>query len=135
MILLRSLAAWLLILAFAMLNGAFREAILLPSLGKPAALVLSGALLSACIVIVAVVLTKWMALDGAARSLEVGALWLLLTLAFEFGFGRLVQERPWPEMLEAYTFEDGNIWPLVLAVTFLAPLFAPRLRGHDRRTA
>ena len=132
MILFRSVAAWLLILVLAMLNGGFREAVLLPSLGKPAALVLSGALLSACVVIVAMVLANWLKLDGSARSLAVGSLWLLLTLVFEFGFGRLAQGRSWPEMLEAYSFKDGNIWPLVLALTFLAPLVAPRLRGLVR---
>ena len=132
MILLRSFAAWLLILVFAMLNGGFRDAVLLPSLGKPAALVLSGALLSACVLIVAVVLATWLKLDDTARSLSVGSLWLVLTLAFEFGFGRLVQGRSWPEMLEAYTFKDGNIWLLVLVVTFLAPLVALRLRGPRR---
>lgn len=132
MILLKSFAAWLLILVFAMLNGGFREAVLLPSFGKPAALVLSGALLSACVIIVAVILAKWLKLDGSARSLAVGSLWLLLTLVFEFGFGRLAQGRSWPEMLEAFAFKDGNIWPLVLALTFLAPLVAPRLRGLVR---
>lgn len=126
MILLRSFAAWLLILVLAMLNGGFREAVLVPNLDKPAALVLSGALLSACILIVAVVLARWLKLNDTARSLSVGSLWLCLTLAFEFGFGRLVQRHSWPEMLEAYTFKDGNMWPLVLVITFLAPLVAAR---------
>ena len=128
MVLLRSLIAWLLILVFAMLNGVFREAVLLPKLGMPAALVLSGALLSVCVIIVALVLARWLRLGGASRSLSVGFLWLCLTLAFEFGFGRLVQGLSWREMLEAYTFKDGNIWPLVLVVTFFAPLAAARLR-------
>lgn len=98
----------------------------MPNLDKPAALVLSGALLSACILIVAVVLARWLKLNDTARSLSVGSLWLCLTLAFEFGFGRLVQRHSWPEMLEAYTFKDGNMWPLVLVITFLAPLVAAR---------
>jgi hypothetical protein len=49
-------------------------------------------------------------------------------VAFEFTFGRLVQGKPWPQLLEAYTFKDGNIWPLVLLVTTLAPWIAARLR-------
>jgi hypothetical protein len=47
---------------------------------------------------------------------------------FEFSFG-LGQGKSWPVMLEPYTFEGGNIWPVVLAVTALAPYLAARLRG------
>lgn len=125
--LLRPIAAWFLILALAVLNGILREAVLLPNLSKPVAFVLSGLLLSSCILIVAIALAGWLQLDGLQRSLTVGLLWLSLTLVFEFSFGRIVQGRAWSDMMEAYTFKDGNIWPVVLAVTFLAPLIAGRL--------
>ena len=61
-----------------------------------------------------------------------GAFWLLLTLCFEFGFGHFVQGRPWPVLLEAYTFQNGNLWPLVLLVTLFGPLIALRIRGGAR---
>jgi hypothetical protein len=118
--------AWLLILALAMLNGMFREAVLLPHLGRPAAFVLSGVLLSSCILVVAVALGRWLNLGTVSRCITVGSLWLGLTLIFEFGFGRLVQGRTWSELLEAYRFREGNIWPAVLLITFAAP-FAARL--------
>ena len=57
----------------------------------------------------------------------VGFGWLALTLAFEFSFG-LAQGKSWPVMLEAYTFNDGNLWPLVLAVTASAPFIAAKIR-------
>lgn len=125
-------AAWLLILVLAVLNGGLRESVLVPALGLPAAYVLSGILLSACVLMVAIALAGWMKLGGARHSLAVGLLWLLLTVAFEFGFGRLVQDRSWSQMLDAYTFRDGNIWPLVLLVTFLAPLVAAVVRRRAR---
>ena len=56
-------------------------------------------------------------------------LWLCLTLTFEFSFGRFVQHETWSTLFEAYTFKDGNLWPLVLVVTALAPLLAARVRG------
>jgi hypothetical protein len=130
----RSLVAWLLILVFAVFNGGLREAVLIPALSTPAALMLSGALLSACIVMVAVLLAGWLKLGGVQRSLSVGLVWLCVTLAFEFGFGRLVQGLTWSETLAAYTFEDGNIWPVVLVVTFFAPLLAGWLRRPGRGT-
>jgi hypothetical protein len=130
MLSLKSVVVWLLILVLAVLNGGFREVVLLPSIGRQGAFVLSGILLSSCIVIVAVVFARWLRLRGLSQCLFAGLIWLCLTLSFEFGFGLFVQERSWAEMLEAYTFKDGNIWPLVLVVTFLAPLLAARIRSN-----
>lgn len=124
---IRPAAAWLLVLALAVANGALREAVLLPGFSKPAAYVASGVILSACVLAVAFALAPWMALRDTRRALAVGALWLGLTLAFEFGFG-LARGESWSAMLEAYTFKGGNIWPIVLAITFFAPLIA--LRGR-----
>jgi hypothetical protein len=126
----KAFGVWLLILLCAVLNGALRERVLLRQLGTPVALGVSGVLLSLCIVVVAFVALPRLGVGGRAQALYVGALWLALTLAFEFGFGRLVQGRSWNELLEAYTFRDGNIWPLVLVVTFVAPLVAVWSRGR-----
>lgn len=134
LILIRAVAAWCLILVLAVLNGILREAVLLPNLSKPVAFVLSGVLLSFCIVIVAVALARWLKLSSRRRSLTIGLLWLCLTVVFEFGFGRVVQGRSWADLLEAYTFKDGNIWPVVLAVTLFAPLIAARIRGFGNET-
>jgi hypothetical protein len=130
MLLLKAAAVWLVILVGAVLNGFLREAVLLPRLGIPAAFALSGVLLSVLIVVVALVFIRWLGPLGTSQSLRVGLLWLCLTLAFEFGFGRLVERRGWSELLEAYTFKDGNVWPLVLVVTFFAPLIAARIRAR-----
>ena len=125
----KAAAVWLLILICAVLNGALREAMLVPRFGRRAGLITSGLLLSACVVGISVLLVPWFGGLTASRCLYLGLLWLCLTLAFEFGFGRLVQHKSWPELIEAYTFKGGNLWPFVLAVTFLAPLLAARLRG------
>ena len=61
----------------------------------------------------------------------VGVFWLFLTLVFEFGFGRLVQHKSWSEVLDAYTSEGGNIWPVVLLVTLLAPYIAAVVRSRS----
>lgn len=123
---LKAAAIWLLILVLAVLNGGFREAVLLPSVSKPLAFLLSGILLSVCIVVVSLVFVPRVGRLSTAQSLNLGLLWVVLTLMFEFSFGRLIQGRPWSELLQAYTFKDGNIWLLVLIVTFFAPLFAVR---------
>jgi hypothetical protein len=118
-----------LILLLAILNGAFREAVLLPSVSTPVAFLLSGLFLCALIAVVAFTLARWLKLTGVSRCLAVGSLWLGLTLIFEFGLG-IAQGRSWTEMLAAYAFEDGNIWPVVLVVTFVAPLVAGRFSAQ-----
>lgn len=127
---LRAVVAWLAILVLAIGNGMLRESVLLPHLGKPAALIASGALLAAMILLVAIALARWLGLGSGASPWSTGALWLGLTVVFEFGFG-IARGRSWAEMLAPYRFEDGNVWPLVLAMTFFAPLIASRLRSSS----
>ena len=117
---------WLLILVLAVLNGGLREAVLIPNLGRSLAFVLSGLLLSACILAVAFTSVPRVSPLSTKDALSLGFFWLLLTLVFEFGFGLLVQGKSWSLMLEAYMFREGNIWPIVLAVTLLAPLLVTR---------
>ena len=129
---LKSLAIWFFILLCAIANGGIREILLLPHIGTTPAYLLSGALLAGLILGVTTGCIRWLGVEIPSQALRTGAFWLLLTLAFEFGFGRLVQGRPWPVLLQAYTFRDGNLWPLVLLVTLLAPRIALWLRGKTR---
>ena len=126
---LKALALWLAILALAIANGLLREMILIPRLGSTTGLVSSGILLSAGILLVAWAGAPWYGSLTSWQWMLVGAFWLGLTLMFEFGFGRLVQHKTWGEMLEAYTFKDGNIWPLVLLVTLVAPWLVAKIKG------
>lgn len=64
---LRPVVAWLAILVLAVLNGFLREAVLLPRLGRTAAYLASGLVLSALIVLVACVLARWMRLARRSR--------------------------------------------------------------------
>ena len=130
--LLNAVLAWLAILVLAVANGALREAVLVPLLGAAAGLTVSGLLLCALIAAVAYAFT-WLHPNLAARqALLVGVLWLGLTLVFEFGLGRFVQHKSWGELLDAYRFKDGNLWPAVLLATLLAPYLAARWRARRR---
>jgi len=131
-LLLKSFLAWLVILCLAVANGALREAILIPSFGKNSGFILSGALLSLLVVLVAYAFVHLKQGVSVTHGLYIGILWLCLTLAFEFSFGRYVQHKAMAELLDAYTFKDGNLWPLVLLVTLLAPYFAVLLKAKSR---
>ena len=125
---LKALLVWAGILVLAIANGSLREAVLIPKLGTPAGLVLSGLLLSTLIIGVAYLSLPWLDTRRPAHLFGIGLGWFALTVAFEFSFG-LWQGKPWPALLEAYTFKGGNIWPVGLAVVALAPYAAAKLRG------
>lgn len=125
---IKALIIWSGILVLAIANGMLRESFLIPALGAPSALVLSGLLLSAVILGVTYYSLPWLQVTSPTGLFAVGLEWLALTLVFEFSFGRW-QGKSWPELLEAYTFKDGNLWPVVLAITVLAPYITAKLRG------
>lgn len=125
---LRALAIWFVILALAVANGLFREKVLIPNLGAVPGMILSGALLSCLVVAVATVCLPWLGARSRRHLLLTGLSWLLLTLMFEFSFG-LLRGQTLSELLQAYTFSGGNIWPVVLLVTALSPWLAARFRG------
>ena len=58
-----------------------------------------------------------------SRSLSI----VTLTVAFEFFFGRVVAKKSWQELLRAYRFENGDIWPLVLMAVTVSPVAAAAL--------
>lgn len=120
---------WLAILVLAILNGILREKVLIPALGSFAGLIASGAVLSLCILLVAFVAAPWYGRLNSRQWVSIGLFWLLLTVSFEFSFGRLVQHKTWAELFDAYAFRGGNIWPLVLAATFVSPWLAAKIRG------
>jgi hypothetical protein len=127
----RTLAVWMAILVLAVVNGIVRESVLVPALGSAPGLFLSGLLLSCFILIAAFLALPWLGARSTRQLLLVGIGWVLLTLVFEFSFGWL-QGMNLDELLSAYTFEGGNIWPVVLLVTAVAPWLAARLGGTTR---
>jgi hypothetical protein len=111
-----------------MANGMFREAVLTPALGAGTSLVLSGLLLCGLVFLVTFLFLPWLGTRVPTHLLKIGLGWLLLTLVFEFSFG-LLAGKALPELLEAYTFKGGNLWPVVLVTIVVAPWLTAKLRG------
>lgn len=124
---LKAFCLWLAILVLAVANGVLREAVLIPALGSAPGLILSGLLLSGLTLLVAYLGLPWLGAQGR-QFILIGLGWLVATLIFEFSVG-LLRGKPIDEILAAYTFKGGNIWPLVLLVIALAPWLAGRIRG------
>ncbi|GAA0700656.1 hypothetical protein GCM10009104_32110 [Marinobacterium maritimum] len=124
---LKALGIWLIILVVAVANGILRESVLMPMLGLTAGLILSGMLLSVLILVITFFTLPWLQANRRSKLAGIGLFWLLLTLVFEFAFG-WSQGKPLSVILDAYTFKDGNLWPVVLLVTVTSPYVAARLR-------
>lgn len=125
----RAMVVWLAVLALAVLNGGAREAWLIPRLGPTAGRILSTLSLCGLVFLVTWLTIGWIRPATAGGALLVGVLWLVLTLAFEFGAGHYLFHKPWTVLLEDYDVSRGRIWPAVLVVVLLAPLWTARMRG------
>lgn len=124
----RALLVWLVILVLASINGAVREALLIPPLGPVAGRALSTILLSGIVLLLAWLTIGWMGPTRAGEALQIGVFWLALTLAFELLAGHYLFRQPWPTLLEDYDLKRGRIWILALLVVLVAPLVAAHLR-------
>ena len=124
----RALVIWFALLLVAVANGAFRETLLIPRFGSQAGHVVSTLMLCAGILLVTYVAVPWIRPDSLRGTVAIGLAWLILTLAFEFGFGR-ARAKPWAELLADYDVLKGRIWVLVLVTTAAAPYLALRARG------
>ncbi len=129
----RGILVWLALVAVAIGNGALRELVLLPRVGAGIAHVLSTLLLAALILAIAALTIRWTAPRDSRDTLAIGALWLLLTIAFEFGFGHWVARKPWDVLLEDYNLLAGRVWILIPVVTALAPALAARFTHAFQR--
>ena len=126
---LKAFVLWLAILALAILNGILREKMMIPIFGSFTGFVISGVILCIFILGVAIAAVPWYGQLTSGQLYLVGVFWLLLTVGFEFSFGIFVQNKSLVELFEAYTFRGGNLWPVVLLVTFVSPWVAAKVRN------
>jgi hypothetical protein len=127
-VLIRALLAWLVLLALAVVNGAAREAWLIPRIGASAGHAVSSLSLSALIFLLSWLTIGWINPATARDAFLIGLVWLALTLAFEFVAGHYVFRKPWNELLADYDILSGRMWILVLVTTTLAPLLTANMR-------
>lgn len=125
----RALAAWLVLSALAFTNGTARALLYEQHLGPLRAHQVSTftgiALLGAGIW----VLTRRWPFHSAAYAWRTGLLWSVMTVAFEFGFGRALGYS-WERLLADYAFWHGRLWTLVPAWVLVAPALFHYIRDQ-----
>jgi hypothetical protein len=124
----RAAVVWLGLVVLAIVNGAFREALLIPRMGLTLGLAASSLMLSLGILAVTFAVIPWLHPSNPRQALGIGLGWLGATLVFEFGFGHYLRGKSWSELLVDYDVLRGRIWIVVLLTTALAPPIAARVR-------
>jgi hypothetical protein len=116
------LGVWIAMAVLAVLNGGFREVVLIPRVGEYAGHVLSTALLVAAILLVSALYFQRTPVDySVVELLLVGILWTVLTVGFEFLVG-YVEGTPVSVTLGQYDVLAGQVWIAVPLALFLSPL-------------
>jgi hypothetical protein len=117
----RWVVAWLGASVLGVVNGGIRDFAYEERVGESTAGQISTGTLIALLAIYFWVLQQRWPLATRRDALSVGAIWVVLTVLFEFGFGSAVEGLAWGEMLEPYDVTEGNIWILVLLWIAVGP--------------
>lgn len=131
--LVRALLVWLLIMAIETAQGAVRELLASPAVEfavRQVAVFVSAAIIFG----ITWICMRWMRIRTTLGSLAVGVLWVLLTLAVEFGLGRALG-LSWSRLFSDYDLLHGGLMPLGLAFMALTPWLVRRLQLRRARVS
>jgi hypothetical protein len=131
---LKHIGAWLAVPVMAVVNGALRDLAYGKLMSEKLAHSLSVVPLIFAIFVWGWLLARWAPLPSKQAGVRVGLIWLMLTLAFEFGLGAL-RGLPLREMLAQYDVTQGHLWPLVPLTMGLAPELSRRLVTRRERAS
>ena len=123
MVYLSALGVWFVFLVIAFGVGAVREGLLRPRIGEPKAHVISTLIAVALMILVIYAFIQ--RVHGSCSMTDlilIGMIWLIMTVAFEFGFFHFVMGKPWEALLADYNVLRGRIWVLVLATVLLGQI-------------
>lgn len=127
------LGVWLVMAVLAVLNGVFREVVLVPRISEYPGHVLSTALLVLAILVVSYLYFANTAIEYSRAELwAIGVVWVVLTVGFEFLVGYL-EGTPVEVTLGQYDVLAGQVWILVPLALLVAPsLFGSVLAKGER---
>lgn len=125
---IKYLLLWFPMLFIAILNGTLREFVFRKFTGELTAHQLSTiTLLLFFSIYIHVVVTK-IPPGSSFNALLIGLMWVILTLIFEFGFGRY-RGNSWETLLHDYNLVKGRIWLLIPVWVAIAPYLFYKLRN------
>ena len=114
-------AGWLGMIMLAILNGVIRETVYGQMMRELSAHQLSTLTLLLLFGGYVWILSRFFRLESSRQAFVIGGIWLIMTVAFEFLFGRYVMDHSWGRLFHDYNLLKGRIWCLMLIWTAVAP--------------
>ena len=111
---------WFPMLLIAIFNGAIREFLIKKYTNDIAAHQLSTVMLLIFFSFYIRFVIKKFPPSSATSALIIGIFWVILTLGFEFGFGRW-RGHSWGTLFQEYNLAKGRIWLLIPVCLMFAP--------------
>ncbi len=124
----RALLAWLALIAVETVHGVLRNLFLVPTVGDLWSRQIGVVIGSALVLATALVFIRWIRPTSVRATLWIGALWLVLTLVFEFSLGRALG-RSWDQLLADYDLSRGGYLSFGMVLLALAPWIAAKMRA------
>ena len=118
---------WVMIIPIAILNGGFREYVLVKLGGL--ALPLSGIILSICIFIVAYLLVPKIKNCVKRDYIFFGVMWFVLTNLFDLS-AYIKEGEGFTGLLQSYNIFTGNTWLLVVLTALFAPMIVMKIKEN-----
>ncbi len=120
-IVLKYTVGWIGLVIVAIVNGVVREKVYRQFMGELTAHQLSTIIGLAFFGVYIWILTRSWRIESTPQAFAIGAIWLVLTIVFEFIFGHYVIGHPWNRLFHDYNLLKGRLWLLVLIWTAIAP--------------
>ena len=112
---------WLILLAIAVFNGFIREATYGRKVAEQHAHQLSTVLGMLFTGIAVWGFSRYAPIESERTAVYIGAIWLGLTVAFEFLFGRFVGGYSWKKLVFDYNLLAGRVWLIFLLWIIVLP--------------
>ncbi|MGA7800787.1 MAG: hypothetical protein WCC36_08240 [Gammaproteobacteria bacterium] len=127
MLFAEAILGWLAQLMVVVAVGAARDVFVAPMIGAHAAHQVMTLVACAAVFGAIVLFVRWVR-PTPAQAWGLGGLWLLLGMAFEFGFFHYMVGQPWEMLLADYNLRDGRLLVLLWVTVVAGPYLATRLR-------
>ena len=118
---LKYTVSWIGLVGIAIFNGVLRENGYRQFMSELTAHQLSTIIGLALFGVYIWILTRNWRIESSGQAFAIGAIWLGLTVVFEFIFGHYVIGHPWGRLFHDYNLLKGRVWIFVLIWTAIAP--------------
>ncbi|HPR41917.1 MAG TPA: hypothetical protein PK718_05145 [Candidatus Methanofastidiosa archaeon] len=113
--------AWFPMVLLAIFNAAIRENIFTKTFDELASHQLSSVTFMLILLVYFLFIMSYLPLENANQAIYIGAVWVSMTVCFEFLFGHFVMGHSWNHLLHDYNLIEGRLWGLVLVFVAVGP--------------